>query len=175
MKVTLIRHTRVAVETGICYGWTDVDVASSFETEAGKVRASISDEKFDIVFSSPLTRCRKLAAFCGFPDPIVDDRLKELNFGKWEMEKWDSITDPSLSVWYKDWIHLPAGDAESYENQCTRVARFLQELRHSGYSNPCIFTHRGVVACAMVHAGLCSVEDSFSYDVDYGSKNVIEL
>ena len=36
MKITQIRHTRVAVETGICYGWSDVGVAPSFETEASR-------------------------------------------------------------------------------------------------------------------------------------------
>ena len=43
MKITLIRHTRVAVETGICYGWSDVDVAPSFETEASRVKENISN------------------------------------------------------------------------------------------------------------------------------------
>ena len=91
------------------------------------------------------------------------------------MQKWDDITDPHLELWYKDWIHLPAGGAESYENQCHRVARFLYELRHSGHSDACIFTHRGVIACAMVSAGLCSGEDSCSVEVDYGSKHVLVL
>lgn len=175
MKITLIRHTRVAVETGICYGWTDVDLAVSFTEEADRVKASISDERFDLVYSSPLSRCRKLAAYCNFPHPILDDRLKELNFGSWEMKNWDDITDPSLQAWFDDWIHLPAGGAESYEHQCRRVAAFLDELRHSGHSNACIFTHRGVIACALVYAGLCSVEDSFCQEVDYGSINTIEI
>lgn len=143
MKITLIRHTRVAVETGICYGWSDVGVAPSFETEASRVKENISNEQFDIVYSSPLSRCRKLAAFCGFHEPILDDRLKELNFGEWEMKKWDDLTDPRLELWYKDWIHLPAGGGESYEKQCRRVAQFLDELRHSGHTDACIFTHPG--------------------------------
>lgn len=91
------------------------------------------------------------------------------------MKHWDEITDPSLQLWYNDWIHIPAGGAESYENQCQRVADFLDELRNSGYSNACIFTHRGVIACAMVYAGICSAEDSFRQEVDYGSRTQIEL
>lgn len=175
MKITLIRHTRVAVEPGICYGWTDVDLAPSFETEATQVQKSIAEEQFDAVYSSPLSRCRKLAEFCHFPHPILDDRLKELNFGNWEMKKWDEIADPTLPLWYNDWIHLSAGGAESYDTQCKRVAHFLDELRHSDYKHPLLFTHRGVIACAMVYAGLCSVEDSFRFEVDYGSKNIIDL
>lgn len=175
MKITLIRHTQVAVETGICYGFTDVGLASSFEIEARQVKENISEEQFDIVYSSPLSRCTKLAAFCGFPQPILDDRLKELHFGSWEMKHWDEITDASLQLWYNDWIHIPAGGAESYENQCQRVADFLDELRNSGHSNACIFTHRGVIACAMVYAGFCSAEDSFRHEVNYGSCTRIEL
>ena len=58
MKITLIRHTRVAVETGICYGWSDVGVAPSFETEASRVKENISNEQFDIGYSSPLLLSR---------------------------------------------------------------------------------------------------------------------
>lgn len=175
MKITLIRHTSVVVENGICYGWTDVDVAPSFQAEASQVKQNLKNRTFDAVFCSPLLRCRKLAASCGFPAPITDDRLKELNFGKWEMQKWDDIHDPALQCWYKDWIHLPAGGAESYEDQCLRVADFLNELRRKNYQHVCIFTHRGVIASAMVYAGLCSAEDSFVTDVPYGSINDLEF
>ena len=175
MKITLIRHTSVAVEPGICYGWSDVNVAASFEAEASRVKTALAGKSFDIAYSSPLSRCRKLADFCGFPNPVVDERLKELNFGKWEMQKWDNITDPALQRWYDDWIHTPAGGAESYEEQCARVAEFLRELRHSGHTRPCIFTHRGVIACALVYAGICPVEASFNEDIPYGSLTDIEI
>lgn len=175
MILTLIRHTSVAVTPGICYGQTDVAVATTFAEEAAAVRESLRGETFDAVYSSPLSRCRKLAAYCGFPAPMTDNRLKELDFGRWEMQKWDDITDPALRDWYDDWIHLPAGGAESYEDQCRRVGNFLDELRQLPFGKACIFTHRGVIACAMVYAGLCSVEDSFSFEVEYGSRHIIEL
>ena len=44
MKITLIRHTRVAVETGICYGWSVVGVAPSFVFEVRIVIEKISKE-----------------------------------------------------------------------------------------------------------------------------------
>lgn len=175
MKIYLIRHTSVAVETGICYGWTDVEVASTFPDEAERVRQNIMELSFDTVYSSPLSRCRKLAAFCGYPDPVLDERLKELNFGSWEMQNWEEIQDRLLPEWFDDWIHIPAGGAESYEAQLRRVACFLEELRKNTDSNVCIFTHRGVIACAMVYAGHCSAEESFSFDIPYGSITTIEI
>lgn len=175
MKITFIRHTQVALETGICYGQTDVEVATSFPEEAQKVYESIRADHFDAVYSSPLRRCRQLAAFCHYPDAVVDERLKELDFGSWEMQKWEEIKDPQLEKWYEDWIHLPAGGAESYADQCQRVFSFLEELRLRPYQQVCVFTHRGVIACAMVYAGICTVEDSFQTDIPYGSKNLIVL
>lgn len=174
MKITLIRHTSVAVEPGICYGWSDVDTAPSFPEEAQEVHRRIASEAFDAVYSSPLSRCRKLAAFCGYPSPILDERLKELHFGSWEMQRWDDITDPQLALWYEDWINRPARGGESFIGQYRRVAAFLEELRHSGLSDACIFTHRGVVACALVDAGICTLENSFDADIPYGSKTLIE-
>ena len=40
---------------------------------------------------------------------------------------------------------------------------------------PVFSPHRGVIACAMVYAGICPIEESFSIEVDYGSKNVLEF
>ena len=89
MIVYLIRHTSVAVPKGSAYGFTDVPLNPTFETEAAVTRSQLSGLHFDEVFCSPLTRCVKLAAFCGYPQAIRDERLKELNFGDWEMKTWD--------------------------------------------------------------------------------------
>ncbi len=175
MKLTFIRHTSVNVEPGICYGWSDVATASSFTEEAKQVCASIKDTFFDAVYCSPLTRCRQLAAFCGYEHPYIDERLKELHFGTWEMQRWDAITDPQLELWYKDWIHQRAGGAESYMDQYQRVSAFLDEIRNTVRQQCCIFTHRGVIACALVYARHCTIEKSFDEDIPYGSKTVIQL
>ena len=94
MIITLIRHTSVAVSPGICYGNSDVDVSPSFEKEAKQVLSKLQHIPFDAVYSSPLSRCRKQACYCGFTEPIIDTRLLELNFGDWEMKAWSEIEDP---------------------------------------------------------------------------------
>ena len=109
MRITFIRHTSVDVEPGICYGCSDVGLASTFKEEAYAVKSSIEGEIFDAVYSSPLTRCVKLSGYCGYSTPILDECLKELNFGSWEMQKWDNITGPEITAWYDDWINQPAG------------------------------------------------------------------
>lgn len=114
MEVVLIRHTSVDVPKGTCYGWSDVPVAETFEHEAAETKAQLAAyTPFDAVFSSPLTRARKLATFCGYAHPEVDDRLKEMYMGDWEMQRYDEIEDGSLQQWYNDYMHLAATNGES--------------------------------------------------------------
>lgn len=96
MNVYLIRHTSVAVPQGTCYGQSDVPVKDSFEEEATAVLRQIKDIRFDKVYCSPLSRCVKLAAYCGYPNAEREERIKEIDFGDWEMKKYDEIEDPRL-------------------------------------------------------------------------------
>ena len=168
MDVFLIRHTRTAVVPGTCYGNSDVDVAGSFPEEAERVRVRLEGERFDAIYSSPLQRCRKLAVYCGYENPVLDDRLKELNFGSWE--RWDEIQDPRLREWYDDWLSIPAGGAESFLEQYNRVSAFLDDLKDSGYRKVCVFTHGGTIRAALIYAGKYNFNQAFTDDVDYGTQ-----
>ncbi|EHP45750.1 hypothetical protein CE91St19_26440 [Odoribacter laneus] len=175
MQVTLIRHTSVAVETGTIYGFTDVNVANSFPTEAREVAQNLAQEQFDAVYSSPMSRCTKLSAYCGYPHPILDERLKELNFGNWEMQNWATLQDPLLQEWYSNWIHIPAGGGESFMNQYQRVRRFLDELRQKPFRHVCLFVHSGTIRCAHIYAGMISFTEAFSKDIPYGGRSDIQI
>lgn len=175
MDVILIRHTRVAVVPGMCYGNTDVDVADSFMEEAERVRLRLADYTFDAVYSSPLQRCRKLAMYCGFSEAVSDERLKELNFGTWEGQRWDEIRDPRLQEWYDDWLSMPAGGAESFLNQYNRVSGFLDDLKETDHEKVCIFTHGGTIRAALIYAGKYNFNQAFTDDVDYGSQIMITI
>src|SRR5690606_13915835 len=61
MKLHLLRHTRLSIDSGICYGQTDVDIAPSFLDELQSIRAKLADMRFDSIYTSPLQRCHKLA------------------------------------------------------------------------------------------------------------------
>ena len=98
MVIYLMRHTAVDVPQGVCYGQTDVPLKPTFETEATQTAANLQGLSFDKVYTSPLTRCVRLATFCGYPDAERDDRLKELNFGDWEMHRFDEIADANLDT-----------------------------------------------------------------------------
>ena len=175
MKVTLIRHTSVAVPKGTCYGWSDVDVADTFEEEAIGTLRLIEGCHFDHAFTSPLLRARKLAARCGYPDATPDDRLKEMNMGKWEMQRWEDISDPHLQAWYADYLHLPTTGGESFQQLRQRVFSFLDELKQKPYKRVAVFAHGGVLVCAGLYGRLFEEENCFSHQVEYGGVEEIEI
>jgi len=178
MKVTLIRHTKVDVPKGTCYGWSDVPVAKSFEEEAAVTKQNLMKKQpFDAVFSSPLTRARKLAAYCGYPNPTLDNRLKEMNMGDWEMRLYDDIAkeDPHILAWYEDYMHLEATGGESFPLLYDRVSAFLDWLKTQSYDHVAIFAHGGVLICAGIYGRLFAKENAFKNLVAFGGIQEIEI
>lgn len=175
MDIVLVRHTSVGVPKGTCYGWSDVPVAETFNAEAAETKRQLDGMTFDAVYSSPLTRARKLAAYCGWPEPVVDERLKEMNMGDWEMRLFDEIDDENLKRWYDDYMHLAATNGESFPLLYARVAAFLDELKTRPYRNVAIFAHGGVLICAGIYGGLFGEEDCFKHLVPFGGIERISI
>ena len=123
MVIYFMRHTAVDVPQGVCYGQTDVPLKPTFEMEATQTAAHLQGLSFDKVYTSPLTRCVRLATFCGYPDAERDDRLKELNFGDWEMHRFDEIADANLERWYADYLHVKEGSPLLFVQRVTKDQR----------------------------------------------------
>ncbi len=175
MEVYLIRHTSVDVPQGTCYGFSDVPLKSSFQREAAATRLRLNGLHFDCVYTSPLSRAARLAAFCGHPDALRDDRLKEMNMGEWEMQRFDDITDKRLQAWYDDYLNLPATGGESFRHLYARVSAFLDELRQQPFRRVAVFAHGGVLICARAYAGELSPELGFNDLTPYGGVVSISL
>ena len=167
MKLTIIRHTSVDVPVGVCYGFSDVPLNPSFESEAAIVKEHLSGS-FDKIISSPLSRCTLLADYCSFLNPELDSRIKELNFGDWEMKSWMEIDKTEAAAWFADWLNYPAKNGESYAIMQKRVNAFMDDIIASQANNICIFTHGGVIRLIHVYLGLYPIEESFEFPVEYG-------
>ncbi len=173
MELILIRHTSVDVPAGICYGQTDVPLKNSFEQEASITFNNLKSylaagEKFDHVYTSPLSRCTRLANYCGYSNAEQDSRLLEINFGKWEMQPFDTNNDPRLQEWYADYLNVVATGGESFAMQYERVSDFLNELRTRSFQRVAIFTHGGVLICAQIYTQTIKKEDAFNALTPYG-------
>lgn len=141
--IWLVRHTAVDVPEGMCYGRAEVPLRATFAAEAEAVRAGLP-VRFDRVYTSPSGRCTRLAAACGYPDATADPRLMELDFGEWELKKWD---DTDIAVrWRADWVDTPAPGGESFRQMYARVRAFFEALPPGG--DTLVFAHGGTIRCA---------------------------
>ncbi|MCH2225843.1 MAG: alpha-ribazole phosphatase [Crocinitomicaceae bacterium] len=142
MELVLIRHTTPAIEKGICYGQSDLDVADSFEAELMPILKELGRQSK--VYSSPLKRCRLLAERIG-EEVVLDDRLMEMNFGDWELQPWSDIPKEEIQPWYDDFVNVPAKNGESLKELSVRVESFLNKLIKSGEQKVVCFTHAGII------------------------------
>jgi len=176
MEVILVRHTSVDIPRGTCYGQSDVPLKASFEQEAAAVKAELDKYgDIDYSFTSPLTRCTRLAEYCGYSNATRDARLMEINMGEWEMKRFDDITDPRLQEWYEDFINVQVTGGESFRMQYHRVSAFLNELRQKTWKRVAIFSHGGVLTCAQIYAGLIKPGEADIFQMPYGYITKIDL
>jgi alpha-ribazole phosphatase len=172
MELYLIRHTSVAVPKGICYGATDTPLNDTFEAEAEAVKTRLEGIAFDAVFTSPLSRAVRLAAYCGYPGAEKDDRIRELDFGEWEMKSFDELykNDQRFREWCEgDYVNLSAPGGESLARQMERFVRFAEEKKEQGHQRIAAFCHGGILACGLIMSGQATRENALAAVPPYGS------
>jgi alpha-ribazole phosphatase len=171
MDITLIRHTKVETEQGVCYGKSNVSLGPSFEQELIIIANKIQGIGFDVIYSSPLLRCRKLAESL-FPNKIIiyDDRLMEMDFGEWEGLKWDDIFNSEEGkVFFSDYVNTICPGGESYTTLIERIKTFYLEIKTKHKGNKiAIVTHGGPIRAFMYIIKKIPQEKTFETKVDYG-------
>lgn len=176
VKVYLIRHTSLQVDSGICYGQSDIDVAVSFAQELDSVKASLSDVTFDAIYSSPLQRCHKLALSLDKGQVVEDDRLKELHFGDWEMRAWDDIPREDFDIWAQDYGHLTPPSGESFSQLQQRGLSFLDEIQEKHTEGHiAVVTHGGMIRALIAHVLNMPLKGLFRFVIDHGSVTQLEF
>lgn len=124
--IYLIRHTTPDVLPGVCYGQSDVALAASYPEELAAIRA-VLPKTIDHCYTSPLSRCARLAADLGPKKTVTDNSLQELNFGDWELKPWDEL-GPEAADWGDHFVTQRCPNGESFTDLIDRVTAWWQEL-----------------------------------------------
>jgi alpha-ribazole phosphatase len=130
--LTLVRHPRLCSlqgpGAGVCYGRTDYP-ADALHTQAvfDTLARTLPPQP---IHSSPAQRClglaQRLAAHWQQPC-TVDPRLLELDFGRWEAQRWDDIAREALDAWAAQPVDFAPGGGESLRAMATRVQAWRAE------------------------------------------------
>lgn len=176
MRLSLIRHTSLAIEPGICYGQSDIDVAASFASESANTQAKLVNLDFNAVYTSPLQRCVKLAEALNVGAPINDARLMELHFGDWELQAWDEIPRDIFDMWAQDYANKAPPNGETFGQLQQRGLSFLDEMlsKHAN-EHIAVISHGGMIRALLAHVLNMELKGLFRLTIDYGSVTQLEL
>ncbi len=176
MEIYLIRHTSVAVEKSVCYGQSDIALADTFQTELKNIQNKLAINNDCVIYSSPLNRCLQLASAVSPPiQPIIDARLMELNFGEWELKKWEEINKQELDFWMNDFVNIPCTGGESYKELYQRSSEFFNQCITKPHQQVLIISHGGVIRSILSLILQIPLVKSFSLQIDYGKISKINV
>ena len=180
MKLFFLRHTSLNVEIDVFYGQTDLDVSDRFEEEVKLIKKKIKNFNIDTnyikVYSSPLKRCIKLTNKLT-KNYIVDERIKEMNLGDWEMKKMSSISKKEKLDWENNLLSFKIPNGESNNDFLKRLKSFLDDI-YKFNEDALIVCHAGSIN------GMLSLLTKEPFDkmvknywelIKHGSLSLIEL
>lgn len=170
MKIFLIRHTQPAIEKGICYGSTDLEVAETFLEEAAAVKAVLPKITAETkILSSPLQRCHKLAQFIAGGHPVeVEQRLTEISFGEWEMKPWRSFGKENLIKWKANFVHTPCPGGEAFQSVFDRAKELYGEVLEMEADQIFLVNHSGVIRAFLCLLQGIPLENAFDDQFGFG-------
>lgn len=108
VKISFIRHGKTELNEKHCYiGVTDISLSENGIREICKKKEEISYPNSDVVFVSPLKRCKETAAII-FPDvtQIEIEEFREMDFGSFEGKCYEELKD---NLYYRRWIDESRG------------------------------------------------------------------
>ncbi|MEZ0538708.1 alpha-ribazole phosphatase [Fibrella arboris] len=178
ITVYLIRHTEVAVDRAICYGGSDVALALNYARQLDKLATNLLEVTPDVVFSSPLSRCMRLAGDLtpnrSQEDIHFDDRLREYHFGDWEMLPWSAIPREELDAWMADFVNLAPHKGDSFQQVFDRVRAFWNEMvlplaAEESPKTVYIVSHGGVIRALLCLFLELPLQNAYRLHLDYGA------
>jgi len=167
MEIHVIRHTPVNFDKNRCYGQFDPPLAGNFIENAKSLSNQLSDG-YDQVFTSPLSRCVKLANELNLKDFKRDNRLTELDFGDWEGQFWKDINQEALNTWMEDFVNNPPTNGETLNQMYERISEFINSLRNENINKVLIITHSGVIRCFWAYFLEIPLQNIFRIPIGFG-------
>lgn len=165
MEIHLIRHTKVDVKKGICYGSSDVPLTADYLLDFHKLNL---DNNYDLIITSPLSRCIMMADYIEKPY-LIDNHIAEISFGDWELKNWDEICSNEIQPWYNNYIDTRPPNGENALDFKIRINQFFEMLQNQ-YSDKkiLVITHAGVIRMISHLVLEFPLEKLFNLNIDYG-------
>lgn len=190
MKIFIVRHGETNGNLrGVLQGWTDEPLNDKGRNLARITAQALSEIKFDVVISSPLSRAYETAQIMLEENKNkrveiqIEERIKEMFFGSWEglgltKENFEIPSDNFNLFYTEPFSFVNSEDGESIFDVCERTGAFYKELIHNpDYQDKTILlTTHGFALRAMLQQVYEDKEDFWHGKVpDNCAVNIIEV
>ncbi|MCP1173715.1 alpha-ribazole phosphatase [Ralstonia chuxiongensis] len=173
MDVILIRHARPAMTAGLCYGRTDLELASPMDPEPSAIVEKLSAHTPHRLLASPLQRSRltaeALAQTAQLPTIEIDAQLMELDFGAWEGSQWDDIPRAEIDQWARDLVHGNPHGGESAADLLARVTTWAEATSATPASCVWAVTHAGCMRALASHWLQRPLAETLQWPLQWGA------
>lgn len=149
MKIWLVRHGQTNLNKAkLMQGRSDEPLNETGIMQAHKTRELIGNVRFDAVYASPLERAINTGAIVGavdIKDIIVDERIIETDFGKYEKCPYTGMGIAMSLYWTLPELFKAPDTVETIASMTSRVADFMHDLESKDYDNVLIAAHGGIL------------------------------
>jgi alpha-ribazole phosphatase len=126
------RHPRPIGADGRCVGRIDLAVDPRRVRRLARriERVARREARPRVVFTSPAARCRAVGRWLrrrGWMH-LVDARLHEADFGRWDGHRWDAIGREAIEAWVRDFTAHRPGGGETVGEVLERCRSFLSTV-----------------------------------------------
>src|SRR5712691_9620585 len=164
-RLLLVRHAPPKEEArGRCYGTRDIGLSVRGQRHAQLLARTLDRIPLAAIYTSPRERAIGTAtplAIAHGLTPIVDDALREIDFGDFEGQTYDEIAAKHPDL-YRQWMEMPTlvqfPGGENYARLRVRALAAMEAIRacHDG-ETVAIVSHGGVLRAML--AGCLSIPD----------------
>ncbi len=149
MKIYVTRHGQTNLnKQKLMQGLTDEPLNETGIEQAKEASKKVTDIKFDAVYASPLDRAITTASLIAGIDKnevLIDERIIEVDFGKYEKRKYTLLGPMMTLYWALPEIFPVPKTVETVDSMVKRSSSFINELKTKDYENVLIVCHGGII------------------------------
>jgi len=130
-RLLLVRHGKTEwSQNGRHTGTTDLPLLPQGEKDAEALGERLAEFDIGLALTSPLQRARRTAALAGFAEAVVDENLREWDYGGYEGRTTPEIREELGYAWtvFDDGVVPGATPGETVEEVAARASRVLDRV-----------------------------------------------
>lgn len=177
-KIIFVRHGETDLNRdNLIFGILDPSLNSLGIEQAKASSQKLLTLNYDIIYSSPLKRAVETAEIINHKnfDIEIDERLKELNFGKLEGLTIEEIKEKFPSCYEQmenDWKNCNYISGETPKEMYSRTIDFLKSLDYQ--KDNLVVAHWGTINCAISYLISGNIDSYWKFALKNGGIVVLE-